>query len=449
MTQVATSLSENTMYCIESIMCYVVFFIRFPRKKHLAARVVLLLPLTGCALHLIAPLLGQNSIFAFFYYVLVFGIYLAAFHFCFETTWEQALYISSAGKATQHLINQIVELAGLFVDPSGSLTNRTALYFVGDILLYIPFCLVAYFTFSKRLELSPSKNDSFQKRMNLTSLAILFVCTGITRFAKGSAVSDQNALIAQNLYAITCCVLCLLMQTELCKQASMTKEIDLIRLLWSEDGRQFKDRKETIELINIKCHDIRHKLDDYQLPLSTEEKNELKSLIHIYDQTYQTGNAALDVLLEKYALLHQTDRIQLSFMGDGSCLGFLTESEIYSLFGNALENATEAVSALEEEKRQVSMIIRTGGDIVSISVTNFYKGELHFEDGLPLTTHANSEDLHGYGMKSIRAIARKYGGDVSIKAENNVFELNIWLVNDGSACAPPAEALQKDQAAAV
>ena len=219
------------------------------------------------------------------------------------------------------------------------------------------------------------------------------------------------------------------MQFELYQKAKLTKEIEMVRMLWKKDSKQLAERKDTIELINMKCHDIRHKLEDYHLPITDDEEKELKDLIRIYDQTYRTGSQTLDVLLADRALLCEKDHIQLSFLGDGSCLKFLTEADVYSLLGNALGNAVEAARRVEEEKRQISMIIRNSGDLVSISVTNYYQGQLHFEEDLPVTTQPDTEDFHGYGMKSMQAIAGKYGGKLKVKAENGVFKLTIWLID--------------------
>ena len=56
--------------------------------------------------------------------------------------------------------------------------------------------------------------------------------------------------------------------------------------------------------------------------------------------------------------------------------------------------------------------------------------QLHFEEELPVTTQPNAEDFHGYGMKSMQAIAEKYGGKLKVKAENCVFKLTIWLIDN-------------------
>lgn len=419
------------------VLCCLVFFWRFPRREHFAVRVAVP-ALLGAALMLaIDSIEVTNRLLIFLSFIVEFSVILAVFHSCFETDWEQALYSASAGWATEHLASQLFNLVAVS-------TNLSSWYPDGDVYLvilyiveYVPVCAAAYFLFATKMDTSNFQSGDVRRDMNVVSVIIVFVCNGITRFTKGgytiSTVGDADTQIAQCLYAITCCVLCLFIQSDLCKRAGMNKEIELIRMLWAEDGKRMAERKETVELINMKCHDIRHKLNDYHLPLTEAERDEVKSLIYIYDQTYQTGNATLDVLLANNLLLYQASHIQLSFMGDCSCLNFLAETEIYSLFGNALGNAADAVRELEEDKRQVSVIVRGSGDIVSINVTNFYQGELAFEDGLPRTTHTDSPCLHGYGMKSMRAVAQKYGGGLTAKAENGIFELTIWLVNKAMA----------------
>ena len=46
---------------------------------------------------------------------------------------------------------------------------------------------------------------------------------------------------------------------ELNRRAKLTKEMEMVRMLWKEDSKQLAERKDAIELINMKCHDIRHK----------------------------------------------------------------------------------------------------------------------------------------------------------------------------------------------
>ena len=425
-------MDEFLLVYVENLMCFSLFFMNFPRKKYFPIRFIASMGLGAVGVCLIGQLLSVSNLLIFIYYLIEFCMLMVLFHFCFEISWEQVLGCASAGRATQHLIYQILQLIALKFNPSAYLPSDSFLYFTGALLTYLPFCLIAYLAFSRRIgafELD-FETMEFRFRLGLLSAVMVLICVGITRLVKTGEVLSESAIIAESLYAIICCLLCLIMQFELYQKAKLTKEIEMVRMLWKKDSKQLAERKDTIEMINMKCHDIRHKLEDYHLPITDDEEKELKSLIRIYDQTYRTGSQTLDVLLADRALLCEKDHIQLSFLGDGSCLKFLTEADVYSLLGNALGNAVEAARRVEEEKRQISMIIRNSGDLVSISVTNYYQGQLHFEEDLPVTTQPDAEDFHGYGMKSMQAIAQKYGGKLKVKAENGVFKLTIWLIDN-------------------
>ena len=55
---------------------------------------------------------------------------------------------------------------------------------------------------------------------------------------------------------------------------------------------------------------------------------------------------------------------------------------------------------------------------------NYFKGKLAFEDGLPLTTKEDKES-HGFGMRSLRMIVKKYGGELTASVSDDIFHLNI------------------------
>ena len=112
-------------------------------------------------------------------------------------------------------------------------------------------------------------------------------------------------------------------------------------------------------------------------------------------------------------------------MLDGTKLNFIPEHEIYALFGNAIENAIHAVSSLEEEKRIISITQSCNGELTNVSITNFFKGELEWKDGLPLSRQKN----HGFGMRSMRHLIENYGGRMHVLTKDDLFVLNIFLPN--------------------
>ena len=186
-----------------------------------------------------------------------------------------------------------------------------------------------------------------------------------------------------------------------------------------------------IDNINRKCHDLKHQIRALRQMTDEEQKqeyfNEIENDIMLYDTALRTGNKALDVVLMDKGLFCKNHDIQWTCMADGEKLDFMKLEDIYAIFGNALDNAIAAVGKLQDrEKRVISTKMITQNNIMVIQVRNYYNAELDFEGGLPLTTQNESQG-HGFGMKSIRYTAEKYNGTISVRAEDDIFTLQILI----------------------
>ena len=144
----------------------------------------------------------------------------------------------------------------------------------------------------------------------------------------------------------------------------------------------------------------------------------------------EIGNEALDAALSENALICGRDHIALTCPADGAALGFLAPAapaETYSLFGNALDNAIDAVRKVEDPaKRSISLVVTERGGMVIVHVENYFEGELALEDGLPQTTSDDTFN-HGFGMRSMRHVAEEHGGVLTAKAKDGVFYLNVAI----------------------
>ena len=160
--------------------------------------------------------------------------------------------------------------------------------------------------------------------------------------------------------------------------------------------------------------------------LEEHEIRELENLVEIYDSSYQTGCRALDVLLAERSLYCGQHGIRLTCMAEGGKLGFLSAADVYSIFGNAIDNAVTAVEALPPEKRVISLTVRENLGMLCVRVENYCEGDVDLSGGLPQTTKAD-RDYHGFGMKSMDYTVKKYGGTLSVKAADGLFILDILL----------------------
>ena len=147
----------------------------------------------------------------------------------------------------------------------------------------------------------------------------------------------------------------------------------------------------------------------------------------IYDSIVKTGNEVLDTVLTEKSLLCEKEHITMTCVADGSKLGFMDAVDLYTIFGNALDNAIEsALTIPDPERRVIAVTVYTRSSLLLIQLENYYEGSLTFADGLPVTTKEHN-GYHGYGMKSIRFTAEKYGGVVTVNTADNLFILRISI----------------------
>ncbi len=202
----------------------------------------------------------------------------------------------------------------------------------------------------------------------------------------------------------------------------------MLRQLWEQDRKQYELSKENIGLINIKCHDLRFRLQalrNSEGEVSREELEEIENAISIYDSRVSTGCEPLDTILTEKSLFCTKNGIRFTCMAEGSRLLFITPADLYSLLGNIISNAVEAVRKVEDpEYRVITLVVKPVGEMLLISEENYFSGSLEFQDGLPVTSKADKLE-HGYGMKSIRMLTKKYGGDLRVNVKDDLFSLTL------------------------
>ena len=227
------------------------------------------------------------------------------------------------------------------------------------------------------------------------------------------------------------CITLLYLQSALFKKSSMRKELETIQLLWHQQKVQYHLSKETIELINHKCHDLKHQVQAIRAVKDEKEREtyleKIEKSVQIYSAIVRTGNEILDTILTEKSLICENSGIHINCVADGSLLAFMNPVDLYTLFGNALDNAIEAVRKLEsKEKRVIDIMLYERQSFLMLQIVNPMCGEVKFEDGLPLTTKAKN-GYHGYGMKSMLHTIQKYEGHLTTEVKNGCFYFNVML----------------------
>ena len=199
------------------------------------------------------------------------------------------------------------------------------------------------------------------------------------------------------------------------------------------NNEQRRNSKENIESINRKCHDLKHQIIMLRETSSAEEFKEVLSSLErdviFYDANLDTGNKSIDILIKEKGLLCNDYNIDFTYVIDGARLDFMHKVDLYTMLGNALDNAIEAARQVPEGKRVILLNVSGKDGITKLIMQNSVLNLPEIVDGLPQTTKPDKFN-HGFGVKSIKMIAEKYGGQVDFNIEEGRFSLTILFFND-------------------
>lgn len=217
---------------------------------------------------------------------------------------------------------------------------------------------------------------------------------------------------------------------QLCQFCAL-REVNALQNVLDLQYANYQRSQESIDMVNRKYHDLKHQIAVLRADLGTETKldclDQIERDIRAYESQNQTGNKVLDAILTAKTSCCLEHGITLTSLAEGGALAFMSVVEVSALFGNALDNAIEAVSKLSgPEERLIRLFVSQQKGFLCIKVENRCVDSLVTGGELPQTTKRD-KNLHGYGLKSIRATAERYGGSVTVQAEKGWFTLSVVI----------------------
>lgn len=265
------------------------------------------------------------------------------------------------------------------------------------------------------------------------SALLLFV---LFEFLSVTSAADFRTVTLQGYWAVILmcefyCLTILFLQNALFRKSAIQHDLDALDILWHRQKEQYQLARKNIALINKRCHDL--KVQIYALRDMTDSTqrrrylDEIDNSIGIYDAIVKTGSEVLDTILTEKSLLCRDKDIHIQCVADGSRMGFLDPADTYAIFGSALDNAIEAVQQFaDKDKRQIDVLVHVKQQFLVISITNPLARQPVFRDGLPVTTKTGG-DYHGFGLRGVRRVLKKYGGNLTVSTENDCFALKILI----------------------
>lgn len=414
-------------FSLQLLIAEAAFFLLFPRREHFALRG--LASLVGLFLALfvlhrtVSGIPGQSLLVYTTYYLVVLVLSVLAIAVCFDTTRRELLFIGIGGYALQHMAYGMTRLMQYFVHPD---TQTIPGYFMVHLCFFLILPPLWHFFFIRR----QFDRENLQKRdLRLVGIAAVTLGINITlsqalRLEPEGVSSEFVRLFVCSVYIILCCGMELFLLFYIPYESRMRTENELMeKMIHTMDARLKLSRK-GIDIINRRCHELKIQLADLKEQnadlLQSASVKEMEESLSAYENSYQTGSLALDYILNERSPLMEEEHVQFSCIADGAQLAFMRQSDISTLFGNALDNALECVLKEPEEQRFIDLRITRQGQMLHIHLTNTCTAAVVFRDELPVGP-PEEEHRYGFGVRSIAHIIEKYEGFCTFRQQNDTF----------------------------
>ncbi|MBR1891117.1 MAG: sensor histidine kinase [Clostridia bacterium] len=404
---------------------------------------VLTIFLTAFGISFLYPIVGENVFGRISLYVVLFVVAMVTLPHVYDVTYTTSLLYCSLAYSAQNVAYKVFSTVWVLIKNFG-LDNWGANYeLFYRLIYYFLFGVSAtllYFAFIKKLT-----EKNFGRNYNKVTMTISVLILTVTIVlcsiedvffsrlaADGESYFDNQAYVVLretgNVFSLICLIITMFLLTATVEQNEMQQEIGYLQHAIEHGKWQYEMRRDIVEMVNVKVHDIRYKINALLAQkenVNSDEIEKLKESVFIYDSVVDTGNRLLNVILSEKRLYCEQNGIKFTCMADGEKLSFMSDGDLYTFFGNILDNALEAVNKLEDKnKKIISIVVKCKNDMLILQEENYFEGNLTYENGLPKTVKVDSAN-HGFGLKSIRMIAQKYGGEISVYTTGEVFHLNV------------------------
>lgn len=364
--------------------------------------------------------------------------------FCYETNLASALFRTMMGGFAENIVTVLIRyLFVMILFPSFPLRHTVA-YILLMAAVYTAVYAAMYGLVGRRISVDVS--DMYQNATS-TTVVYMFAYLSYTAILSATKVVCENVITPLNgnaaytdiyrylqFFMVADMLLISVVMTVVMwysyERAFLQNEKQIMLQMAKDRESQYEFSRENIEMINRKSHDLKHQLRALEQVSDEERRKQLRETrkaIDFYDAVVKTGNEALDTILTEKSVYCTNHNIRLSCSVHSDRLGKIGLVDLYTLLGNAIDNAIESTDACTDpEKKIISLSIRETAEMVYIQIENYYEGTIQMRDGIPVTHKADKEN-HGYGVKSIRAIVQRYNGIIRISTENQVFRLQMVM----------------------
>ncbi len=264
----------------------------------------------------------------------------------------------------------------------------------------------------------------------LSYFALLF---STSKYNLNTVVSERAVVSAVLVFILTLAAYFLIMRyfRQTREQLTLQIEQNLLKTQVTAAQVQLEALQESQEKTIIYRHDMRHHLHLINAYLADNNQPAAQKYITEVEKTIESAvvekycsNYTVNLILYSYIAKAKNEQIIVETQIDLPEKNAVSDMDLCIIFANAIENAVNACKRIPSaDDKTLKIVCKTKSDKLFIQITNSYTGTVMFVDDMPVSRSKN----HGFGTKSIAAVAHKYDGVYSFTAEDGVFKTSIIL----------------------
>lgn len=362
--------------------------------------------------YMVAP--GMNSL-------VIFLLSLPMCAICFKNRFQDVLFCCVGAQLIQNVAHNIENIIYL---PLASRFNDIGWLFLSVSVMLLIYAAFFYIVIRRLV----NRNEISLESYGVYAIAIFsaLFCYMMQFLLQ---VYKIDVIWVTRLPLVLCGVISLMLQFGLLGyKRKLDENFELERLI-ERENKYYETMINNIDVVNMKAHDLKHFIRELQEGgyADSDELAEIRTAVEHYEHNIKTGNKVLDVVLTEKSYLARNDGIAFSMMVQGGELDFMRSGDLTSIFGNIIDNAIEYERTVaDKDKRCILLKVFRKGELILIHAENYCVADIEYKNDLPKTTKG-SNDYHGFGLKSVRYVAKKYGGNVNISRSGDLFVIDIVL----------------------
>lgn len=391
----------------------------------------------------------KNWIFS----ILILLLYIPFHHFPIPETFFILPIMLLLFKRTTLFKISVISLYVLFDNLFGSIfalsychvTGKTninfTIYSIFFYLLSISFCILFFLFHSKKEQIAISlskKNFILISCMCLFDL-LLTLITDLFFFDKLNKKNGSFILVFFILLVICMSILILFLYFKLQHyHLALQQTADLNQKALKLEELHYAELQQKNEDLRAFRHDYNHHILAMQ-ELAKQENykgltNYIQNLAQVKEQTYylSTNHTVADAIVN-YFYERLPEQVQFQLLGKFSKPFFVEESDLCTILSNLLKNAVEAVQLLQISTdkgtytdRIILLEIGSDSDHVQIMLEN---SSIPYSPQEMEHLNTTKEDTlnHGFGLRNVKQVVKKYHGTIDMRWNNGMFSTCIFL----------------------